>query len=182
MVKYWGVPDGAVEVLYPVNGIAPISSNRKDVEFVKNKYNLPPPFFLFWDEGNGAVQNKKGLSRAFARFQENCPESDVELVTFLADEIPRDHRGIISRLALASIFPHFYLGSSTLLLEALAAQSPIVASQSGAGPEVLNDAAVLIDPWRLEELAFYMQELSSDDRLRAMLSEKSARRFAELAC
>lgn len=181
LVRYWGVRESAVEVQYPARALRFINPTSEDIEFIKNKYNLPPSFFLFWDNGDGPVQNKKGLCRAFKSFKRSCPRGNTELLSLPSEEITPDYRNIISRLALATIFPHFYLGSSILLTEALAAQSPIIASQSGAGPEILNDAAILIDPLRLEELAFYMRELSSDGKLRLVLQEKSTRRFQELS-
>jgi glycosyltransferase involved in cell wall biosynthesis len=62
---------------------------------------------------------------------------------------------LVSLYANASCLaiPSLHEGFGLPVLEAMAAGTPVVASRSGALPEVAGDAAVLVDPLRAESIA-----------------------------
>jgi glycosyltransferase involved in cell wall biosynthesis len=63
-------------------------------------------------------------------------------------------------------YPSRYEGFGLVPLEAMAAGIPVVASRAGALPEVLGDAAVLVDPDDTGGLAAALEQVSADERLR----------------
>jgi glycosyltransferase involved in cell wall biosynthesis len=71
-------------------------------------------------------------------------------------------------LAGASLlaFPSLYEGFGLPPLEAMSAGTPVVATRAGAIPEVVGDAAVLVDPSDADELASAIDRLLTDDALR----------------
>jgi starch synthase len=65
-----------------------------------------------------------------------------------------------------------------VLAEAMASGRAIVTTRSGAIPEVVGDAAVLVDPYDVAQLATALADVLTDEVLRAGL-EQQARRRAE---
>lgn len=74
-------------------------------------------------------------------------------------------------------FPSLDEGFGHPPLDAMAAGVPVVAAAAGAMPEVLGDAALLVDPTDVTALADGIEELLHDDMLRATLVERGDRRW-----
>ena len=60
--------------------------------------------------------------------------------------------------------------------EAMAAGAPVITSNVSALPEVAGDAALLVEPYHLEDLAAAIQSILSDPALRAALIKKGLER------
>jgi glycosyltransferase involved in cell wall biosynthesis len=75
-------------------------------------------------------------------------------------------------------YPSRYEGFGLVSLEAMGAGVPVVASRAGALPEVLGDAAVLVDPDDVAGLAAALEQVSSDEELRADLVRRGRERVA----
>jgi glycosyltransferase involved in cell wall biosynthesis len=78
-----------------------------------------------------------------------------------------------------AVVPSLYEGFSLPALEHLASGTPLVASRSGALPEVTGDAAVLVTPADNEELATVLRRLHDSPAERAALADRALRRVGE---
>src|SRR5205085_2555281 len=74
------------------------------------------------------------------------------------------------------VFPSLYEGFGIPVLEAMACGAAVVTSDSSALPEVVGDAARLVDPYSVEAIAEAMTELLEDDALRNSLRERALER------
>jgi glycosyltransferase involved in cell wall biosynthesis len=74
------------------------------------------------------------------------------------------------RGALALVCPSLYEGFGLPPLEAMACGTPVVTSHCTALPEVVGDAAVLVDPYNVEAIAWGIQCAVEDSALRQSLS------------
>jgi glycosyltransferase involved in cell wall biosynthesis len=78
-----------------------------------------------------------------------------------------------------AVVPSLYEGFSLPAVEHMASGTPLVASRSGALPEVTGDAAVLVTPADSEELAAVLRRLHDDPAGRAELADRALRRVSE---
>jgi glycosyltransferase involved in cell wall biosynthesis len=90
---------------------------------------------------------------------------DAELVTL--------YRG-----ARMLVLPSLYEGFGLTALEAMACGTPVVASLASAVQEVVGDAAVLVDPLDVSDIAEAMLRVFGDDALAARLRQRGRARAA----
>lgn len=74
------------------------------------------------------------------------------------------------------VFPSLYEGFGLPPLEAMACGAPVITSNVSSLPEVVGDAALLVNPLERDEIAEAMKRLLSDDQLRQQMREKGLER------
>jgi glycosyltransferase involved in cell wall biosynthesis len=67
--------------------------------------------------------------------------------------VPDKTLAVLYRLASVFVFPSLYEGFGLPPLEAMASGTPVVTSNVSSLPEVVGDAAVLVDPYKAEAIA-----------------------------
>jgi glycosyltransferase involved in cell wall biosynthesis len=115
-----------------------------------------------------------GSAEILARI-ENSPAKDrIELTGHLP------HSALNQLYQRASIFVFATLdeGFGIPVLEAMAHGVPVVTSNRSALPEVAGDAASLVDPFRVDEIAAALERLVESPSLRADLAERGRTRAA----
>jgi glycosyltransferase involved in cell wall biosynthesis len=151
----------------------------------------------------GAQQERKNLRlliRAFALFHARHPDHQlvvagptlwrftslraqiaqaglsrhVVLLGYVADD---DLAALYSGAALLA-FPSLYEGFGLPVLEAMACATPVVCSNTTALPETAGDAALLVDPTSVEEIAAGMERLVTDQEFVAGLRRRGQQRAA----
>ncbi|HYM11015.1 MAG TPA: glycosyltransferase family 1 protein [Bryobacterales bacterium] len=76
------------------------------------------------------------------------------------------------------VFPSLYEGFGLPAIEAMACGRPVVCSSSGSLPEVVDRAAILIDPHSIGDLVRAMRDVLRDDQLRSRMGRQSLQRAA----
>ncbi len=74
------------------------------------------------------------------------------------------------------VLPSLYEGFGLTALEAMACGTPVVASRASSIPEVVGDAALLVDPDDTVAMAAAMERLFTDDALAADLAARGLAR------
>ncbi len=92
------------------------------------------------------------------------------------EELPAYYRG-----ALALVFPSLYEGFGLPALEAMACGTPVVTSGITALPEVVGDAAVVVDPYDAESIAWGIRRVVEDNALREELRRKGIERAKQFS-
>jgi glycosyltransferase involved in cell wall biosynthesis len=195
-----GVPPIKISVIYEAADDLfvplPLASTRADV---MAKYHLPESFILFV----GTIEPRKnvdGLLRAFHHLRSKYGVNDTALViaggsgwlynetlalihelqleksVFLVGRIGDEELHKLYVAARCHVHAAHYEGFGLPPLEAMACGTPTIVSNVSSLPEVVGDAAILVDPANWEEIAVAIQRLLSDDQLHAQMREKGLQR------
>jgi glycosyltransferase involved in cell wall biosynthesis len=119
----------------------------------------------------------QGPSRIFRRTAFSRPPDRV----FLAGRVSDRLLPVVYAGAIACVQVSIYEGFGSPALEAMACGTPVLASNVAAVPEVVGDAAVLVDPFDVEAIAEGIWRLTEDDALRGELRKKGLERARQLS-
>jgi glycosyltransferase involved in cell wall biosynthesis len=191
----------------PSNKITPIllaydSNHFRPVMEEKSNSESLNPYFLYI----GRHDPYKNISRVISAFAALPPNQEYQLwlvgpsdqrytpalkkqvqelgltdqVKFL-DYVPYEDLPKIISGAIALVFPSLWEGFGLPVLEAMACGTPVITSNLSSLPEVAGDAAILIDPYRVEEITDAMQAIANDTRLRSHLSQLGLQRAKQFS-
>ena len=85
------------------------------------------------------------------------------------------------RGARAVVFPSLYEGFGLPVLEAMVLGTPVVTSRELSVPEIAGDAALLVDPYRTDEIAEAIRTIAKDAGLRAELARRGQAQAAKFS-
>lgn len=174
-----------------------VEDTTKHRHDILNKHRLTSDgYFLFF----GAIEPKKNLLRLLQAYKNSdistplvvvgrpawqC-EQDVAMLRMLTDHpeknviwlnyLPRTDLLNLIRSARAVLFPSLYEGFGLPALEAMAIGTPVLTADAGALREVVDDAALLIDPLSISSIGNGLRLLDRDSALRKSLSTKGRAR------
>lgn len=89
--------------------------------------------------------------------------------------VPFETLRVFYSAATAFVFPSLYEGFGMPPLEAMAMGAPVVCSGTSALPEVVGDAAVLVNPENVFDIARGIREVLAEERLREELIARGHR-------
>jgi glycosyltransferase involved in cell wall biosynthesis len=101
----------------------------------------------------------------------NLPNEIIFLTGLGDDEIV-----LLMNNAALFVFPSLYEGFGLPPLEAMACGTPVVCSNVASLPEVVGDAAFLVNPLDVEDIALGMKKVLTDQNLRDSLIKKGYER------
>lgn len=132
-------------------------------------------------------KNETGLMKAFAHakipgktkliFTGEASPNLLELANTLKISNRIFFTGKVSEIDLASlyrgalflVFPSFYEGFGLPIVEAFASGTPVITSNVTSMPEIAGDAALLVDPNDIDDIAAAIEKLHESSELRAEL-------------
>mgnify|MGYP001157871956 FL=1 len=178
-------------------------ADQTELNRVKKLYQLPDHYFFFLGNTD-PKKNTKGVLEAFAAFRKQHP-TDYKLVMLdydrkelasLLNEIGSpelvDHiilTGYVKNTDLPAIYsqcgvflyPSLRESFGIPMLEAMACAVPVITSNTSSMPEVAGDAAMIIDPYKPEEIKAAMLRLCNNKDVAATLVSKGISRAAEFS-
>lgn len=95
---------------------------------------------------------------------------------FFFDYLDYQELPIILNQALALMLPSLWEGFGLPVLEAMACGTPVITSNLSSLPEVADNAAILVDPYNVFEIARAMKEVANSQQLRSDLRDKGLER------
>ena len=100
-------------------------------------------------------------------FDQSVHKKDINFLGFISEEdLPN-----VMGAALAMVYVSLFEGFGLPILEAMYAEVPVITSKVSAMPEVAGDAALLVDPLSVSEIALAMEKVYENKSLRKKLVE-----------
>jgi glycosyltransferase involved in cell wall biosynthesis len=175
ILHLFNIPPEKIVVVYnAIDAHFSVTPPPDAVARVRERYQLDHRFLLYV----GNIKPHKNLVRLIEAFSE-LRTGDLEDLKLLiiGDEIsklpalrlavhrhklhkhvrflgyvPDDQLAVLYRLAAVFVFPSLYEGFGLPPLEAMASGTPVVVSNVSSLPEVVGDAAVLVDPHDIDSI------------------------------
>ncbi|MFZ4462324.1 MAG: glycosyltransferase family 4 protein [Bacteroidales bacterium] len=204
--EFFGFPEGDQRLVAVYNGVGdyfvPITG-VSELKRVKEKYKLPDRFAFFLGNTD-PKKNTKGVLKAYSDYLKSGSEP-LELVmldyeksalTSLLNEI--GDPGLIEHIHLTGyvintdlpaiysqcavfLYPSLRESFGIPMLEAMRCGCPVITSNTSSMPEVSGGAALLIDPFKPEEITDAMVKILNDNSLRDELIRKGAEQSAKFS-
>jgi glycosyltransferase involved in cell wall biosynthesis len=187
------IPNG-IDAQFQVADAAAIAGMR-------NELGISRPYLLYV----GSLEPRKNLGRlleAWGAVEDSVP-NDIELIVagapgrtlvfsrlevehvptrvHFVDYVPEQHLAPLYSGAIAMIYPSLYEGFGLPPLEAMACGAPVITSKTTSLPEVTGDAAILINPAQVNEIADAIVQVVECAGLRAEMRSRGreqARQFS----
>jgi glycosyltransferase involved in cell wall biosynthesis len=204
ILQYLRIPAEKVEVVYnALDERLATPPTEADLERVRERYLLTSPFVLY----TGNIKPHKNVDRLIEAYSilRRRGFEDVKLL-IIGEEIskypnlrrlvhrhqlhaqvrffghvPDETLAALYRLASVFVFPSLYEGFGLPPLEAMAAGAPVITSNISSLPEVVGDAALLIDPMNAASIADAMARVLSDAALRAQMIQRGRERVKQFS-
>lgn len=200
LISLYGIDPGKIRVVY--SGLSPLGGSPEATEInrVRTRYQLPENFFLYL----GTMEPRKnilGILQAFDYLQTRrllpddshlviagergwrerdifrfCSRSPWRKLIHLSGVVDEKDKGLVYQLARVFVYPSFFEGFGFPPLEAMQMGVPVVTSRTSSLPEVVGNAALLIDPYNIRDLAEVMQLLFTSEAVREIYRQRGRQR------
>ncbi|HWB25354.1 MAG TPA: glycosyltransferase family 1 protein [Chitinophagaceae bacterium] len=191
IVTFYNADGNMVDVVYCAANINFHPLSQQEIENTRNSISDGHPYFLFV----GSMHPRKNIKRlieAFTLFKKRTQstyklilagsilwrKSEIEGV-YLSNEykndiiftgrVPDDELQKITASAFALSFVPIFEGFGMPIIEAMQCNVPVICSNITSMPEVAGNAAILVDPFNIAEIASAMEKLYLSDPQRQTL-------------
>ncbi|HEX6924112.1 MAG TPA: glycosyltransferase family 1 protein [Longimicrobiaceae bacterium] len=142
--------------------------------------------------GDGGVDNGPGRGDVQLALVGRSSRKEVDLPALAAELGVADRTrflGFVTDEELAAlyagaeafVFPSLYEGFGIPPLEAMACGCPVIVAERASLPEVCGDAALYVDPERMDDIAAAMGRILAEPELRAGLARRGPERAAHFS-
>jgi glycosyltransferase involved in cell wall biosynthesis len=183
-----------VSVMRP--GVPPGFAAASSADVTAEERALVPERYFFFPANLWPAKNHDRLLEAVRRLRLRTGDESGIVLTGALDgfdelrqryrDVPVRHLGYVRapllrylyERATALTFFSLYEGFGLPLLEAFAAGTPVVCSNSASLPEVAGDGALMCDPVDVEAMSALLERVARDEDLRAELAERGRARLS----
>ena len=145
-----------------------------DIHPVKNLTNLLKAFSIFKKTQQSSMKLviAGNMAVGYTSFTEKLKDYKYRNDVVMKNNVIENEAAEIMGAAYACIYPSFYEGSGTSVLDAMQCHVPVITSSGSAMQEIAGDAALFADPENIPNLAAQMMTVYKDEALRSKLIEK----------
>ncbi|MCX5965593.1 MAG: glycosyltransferase family 1 protein [Cyanobacteria bacterium] len=106
---------------------------------------------------------------------------DLGIKIKILDYVNYKELPVLINHAIALVFPSLWEGFGLPILEAMACGTPVITSNVSSMPEVAGDAAILVDPTNVSEIASAIASIIADTSLRNDLRSRGLQRAKQFS-
>ena len=139
----------------------------------REKYKLPEKFVL----AIGGVGERRNL----ARIKEACRDYNLIIAGITLPYLGMEELELLYRSASVLLYPSLYEGFGLPILDAFAANLPVITSNVSSMPEVGGKAAIYVDPNNVLDIKRNLNEVMNDEKLRKELVKKGFERVKQFS-
>lgn len=155
--------------------------------FPNKKTDITTPYFF----NVTTYQKKKNFEGLLQAYQQLPEETRPDLVAvvkpysknpnikglkLITNKLPFEEIVSLYQNALALVFPSFHEGFGLPIIEAMACDVPVITSNITSCKEVAGDAALLVNPRNIQEIADAMRKIVDNEPLRDELIKRGKER------
>jgi glycosyltransferase involved in cell wall biosynthesis len=206
MIDALKIPAERIRVIYEAAGDEYRPINDAEVlAKMRARYELNGRYILYLG-GLDLRKNVPQLVRAFAQLYQQLGDPDLQLLIAgnpdkQSGSLFPDPRPVAANLGMTGqiiyrfieeedkpaiysgasvfVFPSLYEGFGLTPLEAMSCGTPVICSNRTSLPEVVGDAAIILDPDNIHEMVDAMHSVLTNSELRADLHARSLQRAAQ---
>ena len=203
-IKMLGVPEKKITFTHAAaNPIYRQPPHQTAVQHVKRRYKFDRDYILFVSTIEPR-KNLPGLLQAYRRLRDEYRRDELlvlagangwlweevyetvnrlgldDKVAFLG-RVPSEDMVYLYNAARLLVHPSFYEGFGLTPLEAMTCGTPVIVSNTSALPEIVSDAALLIDPHNIDGLTVAMWRVLTEKELRQDLICKGLKRAQQFS-
>lgn len=199
LVDIYGIEPEKIKVIYSGVGeqYKKLDIKSDKLKVISDRYGLPKRFILYL----GTIEPRKniiGIIKAFESLKRNYSSlklviagapgwlyqniyraaveskftKDIIFTGFVEDE----DKPCLYNLADIFVYPSLFEGFGFPPLEAMACGTPTIVSNNSSLPEVVGDAALMVDPYNIDEIATAIEMILSGEKLCDELRLRGAER------
>lgn len=170
LLKISSIPEDKITVIYegPTLNLQKKAS-EEDKRGFKENYGLPEKFVL----AIGGIGERKNLTRA----REACKDYQLVITGETLPWLSTGELGLLYASAEVLLYPSLYEGFGVPILDAFAAELPVITSNVSSMPEIGGDAAMYVDPYSIEDIKEKLNEVINNQDLRKEMIKKGLARI-----
>lgn len=185
IIRYLGVDSKKIRIVSPGIELEEYEKvKEEEIKKIKEKYKLNERFILFLgtlEPKKNIINIIKGFERAnlkniklviaggkgwkydkiFETYENSLYKDKIQILDYINEE----DKIALYKQAKLFIFPSLYEGFGMPVLEAMAAGTPVITSNISSLPEVTGNAALLVNPHDIDEIAKAIEEVMSNKKL-----------------
>ncbi len=202
--KLYNIAAEKIDVVYNAAKEQYHPMGAEEIRQTREKYTGGSPYFLYV----GALNPRKNLVNLLQAFDKMCtenPGSDIKMlvvgnkmyrtqaiddtynkmrhrerVVFMGHLDTTELNRVYSA-ALALAYVSYFEGFGIPIVEAFQSDCPVITSKVTSMPEVAGEAAILVDPFNVDEIAGALSALLHSEELRQQLIEKGRRQVKKFS-
>jgi glycosyltransferase involved in cell wall biosynthesis len=197
IMRTYGIASERISVTPPgaSPSFAPVT-DQKELTRVRDLYGIERDYIL----SVGSIQPRKNLSRLIAAYSRlrraqtgaKLPQLvlagkcawlyeetlrtikalEVSESVILTGYVPEGDLPALYSGAVCFVYPSYFEGFGLPPLEAMKCGTAVIVGNKTSLPEVVGDAALLVDPFNIDEIASAMEQVITDSSLRSRLRSK----------
>lgn len=200
LISQYNVPVDKIKVIYSgLDENLEICNDQNKLEEIRKKYSLPQDFIL----SLGSIEPRKNIVGLISAYEKLREKNKINNKLVIAGEkawcykkifdkweqskykddiifpgfVEEEDKVFLYNLSKLFVYPSFYEGFGFPALEAMACGVPVVTSFISSLPEVCDNAALLVDPYNIDDLALGVYNGIVDIELRNNLIENGLARI-----
>ncbi len=189
IVTHLGIPSERISVIYEAPDAIFKKADEKQIQKIREKYKIPQEYLLA--VGADPRKNINRIAQAVdlvsgaptlvvvGRRWDNSQKVSNRVIWL--DYIIGEELAALYSGAMALVYASLYEGFGLPILAAMKCGCPVVTSNISSMPEVAGDAAVLVNPESIDDIARGLDKVISDKNTRDILIKKGFARAEEFS-